>query len=56
MNVGNDRYKIYNVYYRTGTNETTYYRLLKSPNGVELVEITSKSYTDNVFIFQPINK
>lgn len=56
MNVGNDRYKINNVYYRTDINETTYYRLLKSPNGVELVEITSKSYTDNVFIFQPINK
>lgn len=56
MNVGNDRYKINNVYYRTDINETTYYRLLKSTTGVELVEITSKSYTDNVFIFQPINK
>lgn len=56
MSVGNDKYKINDVYYYAGTNETKYYHVVKTPTGAELVELTSKSYTDNVFIFQPINK
>lgn len=56
MTVGEDKYKVNNVFYNIGLNKTTYYRILKTATGVELVEITSKSYTDNVFIFQPINK
>lgn len=56
MTVGNDQYKINDVYYHAGLNETKYYHIVRTTTGVELVELTSKSYTDNVFIFQPINK
>ena len=56
MSVGNDRYKINNVCYRVSANETAYYRIVRTTTGLELVELTSKSYRDNVFIFQPINK
>ena len=54
--VGSDRYEISNVYYYAGMNETRYYRLVRTETGLELQELTSKSYTDTVFIFQPINK
>lgn len=56
MTIGNDRYKIDNVYYHTDTTKTSYYHIVQTVTGVELVELTSKTYTDNVFIFQPINK
>lgn len=56
MSVGNDQYKIKDVYYHAGANKTSYYHIVRTTTGVELVELTSKSYTDNVFIFQPINK
>ena len=56
MTVGNDKYKVNDVYYYTDVNNTYYYHLVRTTTGVELVELTSKSYTDNVFIFQPINK
>ena len=56
LSVGDDQYKINDVYYILGVNTTKYYHVVKTTTGVELVELTSKSYTDNVFIFQPINK
>lgn len=54
--VGNDLYKINNVYYHVDMERTRYYHIVRTTAGLELVELTSKSYTDNVFIFQPINK
>ena len=54
--VGSDKYKINDVFYCVDTNETKYFHIVKTTTGLELVELTSKSYSDNVFIFQPINK
>ena len=56
LTVGKDEYKINDVYYYVGASATTYYRLVRTRTGVKLEELTSKSYADNVFIFQPINK
>lgn len=56
MSVGNDRYKVENVYRYKGANETKYYRVVRTETGLGLEELTSKSYADNIFIFQPINK
>ena len=56
LNVGSDRYLIGNVYSHKEVNETKYYRVVRMETGLGLEELTSKSYADNVFIFQPINK
>ncbi len=56
LNVGSDRYLIGNVYSHKEINETKYYRVVHTETGLGLEELTSKSYADNVFIFQPINK
>lgn len=56
MSVGNDFYKVEGVYRYKGLNETKYYRVVRTETGLGLEELTSKSYADNVFIFQPINK
>ena len=56
MSIGNDKYKIDNVYYHMDAVKTSYYYIVRTTTGLELVELTSKTYTENVFIFQPINK
>lgn len=56
LSVGSDKYKINDVYYNAGLNETIYYRIVRKGKGLVLEELFSRSYTDNVFIFQPINK
>lgn len=56
MSVGNDFYKVEGVYRYKGLNETKYYRVVRTETRLGLEELTSKSYADNIFIFQPINK
>ena len=56
LEVGNDKYKVNNVFYSVGRNGTIYYQIIKSEIGIELKELRSKSYEDNIIIFQPINK
>lgn len=56
LHVGNDSYKVDHVYRHRGMNETKYYRVVRTETGLGLEELTSKSYEQNVFIFQPINK
>ncbi|MCH5351761.1 MAG: hypothetical protein J1F39_07330 [Clostridiales bacterium] len=56
LQVGDDSYKVNNVWRRISISETVYYRLAKTETGVELIELSSKQYEGNVFIFQPINK
>lgn len=56
LEVGKDNYKVNNVFYSAGVNGTQYYQIIETENGLELKELQSKSYLENVFIFQPINK
>lgn len=56
LSIGNDKYKIKNVFYYAGINGTTYYQVVKNNNGLELKELVSTLYTSNTFILQPINK
>ncbi len=56
MSVGSDFYKVEGVYRYKGLSETKYYRVVRTETGLGLEELTSKSYADNIFIFQPINK
>ena len=56
LEVGKDKYKVNNVFYSVGVNGTLYYQIIETENGLELKELQSKTYLENVFIFQPINK
>ena len=56
INVGNDKKLIDNVFYKTTLTGTTYYQLIRNGNSFELKQLEDKSYEQNVFIFQPINK
>ena len=56
LSVGQDQYKVNDVYYTVRTGGTEYYHVVRTQTGVKLEKLTSKAYADNVFIFQPINK
>ncbi len=56
INVGNDKKLIDNVFYKTTLTGTTYYQLVRNGNKFDLIQLEDKSYEQNVFIFQPINK
>ena len=56
LTVGDDQYKQINVYKENDFYTTKYYKVIRENNELKLVELNSKSYDDNIFIFQPINK
>lgn len=56
LSVGENKYKVNDVYYTVSASGTEYYHAVRTDTGVKLEKLTSKSYSDTVFIFQPINK
>ena len=56
LKIGNDLYKQTNIYKSVDINETEYYKLVKDVDGLTLVKLEAKEYTNNIFVFQPINK
>lgn len=56
LQIDNDKVKITNVYSAQGINGAVYYKIVKNDKKLELVELTSKSYNDSVYVFQPINR
>lgn len=56
LNVGNDKKLINNVYYKATLTGTTYYQLVRNGDTFQLELLEDKNYTQNIFIFQPINK
>lgn len=54
--IGKDQYLLNNVYAYIGINGTEYYQLLKKDNSLNLREIEKIDYTNDIYIFQPINK
>lgn len=56
LQIDNDKVKITNVYSAQGINGAVYYKIVKNDKKLDLVELTSKSYEDSVYVFQPINR
>lgn len=56
INVGSDKKQIDNVYYKNTLTGTSYYQLVRNGDTFELHLLEDKNYTQNIFIFQPINK
>jgi len=56
IDIDGNKKEVDNVYYKVTTNSTTYYQLVKNGNTFELIQLSDINYTQNVFIFQPINK
>ncbi len=56
MNVGKNKIKIKNVYKSVSTTGTNYYRAVKNGDKVDLVLLENVEYSQNTFMFQPINK
>ncbi len=56
MAVGRNKMKVKDVYFKQELTGTKYYKLVRTGQRVQLVLLEDKDYTQNVFIFQPINK
>ncbi len=56
LQIDNDKILIKNVYYSATTTGTTYYQLVRDGDTLKLNKLNDKTYTENVFILQPINK
>lgn len=56
INVGNDKMIMRNVYYRSSLTGTKYYQLVRNGNSLQLKELEDKNYSQNIYIFQPINR
>lgn len=56
LEVANDKVKITHVYKVIGLNETKYYRIVRENDVLTLKEVEAISYSQNIYIFQPINK
>ena len=56
LQIDNDKIKQVNVYSSQGINGVKYYKLVKNGHSLELIELTSKTYEDSIYVFQPINR
>ena len=56
IKVGANKVKITNVFAEQTLTGTKYYKLVKTDNKIELISLQDIEYSQNVYIFQPINK
>ncbi len=56
IKVGANKIKIKNVFSEQTLTGTKYYKLSKTGNNIELILLQDIEYSQNVYIFQPINK
>ena len=56
IKVGVNKIKIKNVFSEQTLTGTKYYKLSKTGNNIELILLQDIEYSQNVYIFQPINK
>lgn len=56
IKVGANKVKITNVFAEQTLTGTKYYKLVKTDNKMELISLQDIEYSQNVYIFQPINK
>ena len=56
INVGAKKILVDNVFYTVDATSTTYYRLVSQNDTVVLEKLEDKIYSQNTYVFQPINK
>lgn len=56
LNIDGNKKEVNNVYYTVDATSTTYYQLINNENSISLITLSDVHYSQNVYIFQPINK
>ena len=54
--IGGNKILIKNVYAEKTVTSTNYYKLVNDNNEIKLELLENKEYSQNMYIFQPINK